>query len=222
MITPRLDMILRNVKTSSVADIGTDHAFIPIALSELGIRVIATDANSGPLLSAKRNIEKRGLNITLLQGYGLDVLKAGDTEEIIIAGMGGDLIISIISSGIEKALSSRLILQPMNSQAELRRFLIENGFEIESEDLAKEGRKVYNLIVAKSGNMKLPDSETDLHLPPILYSHPLFPMLTEKKEREFKKQFIGLSKAKNSSHKELKRLENLLSDIEKIKGAVIL
>ncbi len=222
MITPRLDMILRNVKTSSVADIGTDHAFIPIALSERGIRVIATDANSGPLLSAKRNIEKRGLNITLLQGYGLEVLKAGDTEEIIIAGMGGDLIISIISDGIEKALSSRLILQPMNSQAELRQFLIENGFEIENEDLSKEGRKVYNLIVAKAGNMKLPDKETDLHLPPILYSHPLFPMLIEKKEREFKKQFIGLSKGKNSSTEELKRLENLLLDIEKIKGAVIL
>lgn len=218
MITPRLDMILQNVKGSSVADIGTDHAFIPIALARRGVRVIATDANSGPLLSAKRNIEKRGLNITLLQGFGLDVLTAGDTEEIIIAGMGGDLIKTIIANGMEKALASRLILQPMNSQAELRRFLIEDGFEIISEDLAKEGKKIYNLIVAKAGNMALPDCEIDFHLPPILYNHPLFPMLIQKKEREFKKQFVGLSKSKNSDLTEIKRLENLLFATEKLKG----
>ncbi|MCR4718569.1 MAG: class I SAM-dependent methyltransferase [Firmicutes bacterium] len=217
MISPRLDMILQNVKGSSVADIGTDHAFIPIALAKRGVRVIATDANSGPLLSAKRNIEKRGLNITLLQGFGLDVLTAGDTEEIILAGMGGDLIKTIITNGMEKALASRLILQPMNSQAELRQFLIENGFEIASEDLAKEERKVYNLIVAKAGKTELPDNEIDLHLPPILYNHPLFPMLIEKKEREFKKQFIGLSNSKNANSTELKRLENLLSCINKLK-----
>ena len=96
MITPRLDMILRNVKSSSVADIGTDHAFIPIALAKRGVRVIAADVNRGPLLAAKRNIERHGLNITLLEGFGLDVLSPGDTEEIIIAGMGGDLIKTII------------------------------------------------------------------------------------------------------------------------------
>lgn len=217
MITPRLDMILRNVKSSSVADIGTDHAFVPIALAKRGVRVIATDVNRGPLLSAKKNIEKHGLNITLLQGFGLDVLDAGDTEEIIIAGMGGDLIKTIIKNGMEKALSSRLILQPMNSQAELRRFLMENGFKIESEDLAQEGRKIYNLIVSVAGNMPLPEREIDLHLPPILYSHPFFPMISQKKEREFKKQFTGLAKSKNENLEELKRLENLLFDIKKLR-----
>lgn len=217
MITPRLTMILQNVKGSSVADIGTDHAFIPIELARRGVRVIATDVNRGPLLCAKRNVEKQGLNIPLLMGFGLDVLSAGDTEEIIIAGMGGDLIRTIISNGIEKALASRLILQPMNSQAELRRFLMESGFEIVSEDLAKEGRKIYNLIVAKAGKSALPDREIDFHLPPVLYNHPLFPMLIQKKEREFKKQFMGLSKSKNASPEELKRLENLLFYITKIK-----
>ena len=217
MITPRLDMILRNVKSSSVADIGTDHAFVPIVLAKRGVRVIATDVNRGPLLSAKKNIEKHGLNITLLQGFGLDVLNKDDTEEIIIAGMGGDLIKTIIKNGMEKALSSRLILQPMNSQAELRRFLMENGFKIESEDLAQEGRKIYNLIVAVAGNMPLSEREIDFHLPPVLYKHPLFPMLIQKKEREFKKQFTGLSKSKNGNPKELKRLENLLFAIKKLK-----
>lgn len=217
MITPRLDMILQNVKSNSVADIGTDHAFIPIALAQRGIRVIATDVNSGPLFSAERNVKKHGLNITLLQGFGLDVLDTGSAEEIIIAGMGGELIKTIISNAREKALASRLLLQPMNSQAELRQFLMENGFEIECEDLAKEGRKVYNLIIAKAGHMALPEREIDFHLPPILYRHPLFYMLIEKKEREFKKQFIGLSKGKNANASELKRLESLLFAIKTLK-----
>lgn len=94
---------------------------------------------------------------------------------------------------------------------------MENGFKIESEDLAQEGRKIYNLIVATAGNMPLPEREIDFHLPPVLYKHPLFPMLIQKKEREFKKQFTGLSKSKNGNPKELKRLENLLFAIKKIK-----
>ena len=58
MLTPRLEMILKNIKSQTVADIGTDHAFIPIALSQKGKTVIATDANIGPLLSAKKNADR--------------------------------------------------------------------------------------------------------------------------------------------------------------------
>lgn len=217
MITNRLDMILHNVESDSVADIGTDHAFVPIALAKRGVRVIATDANSGPLIAARKNIEKYGLDITLVQGSGLAPLEFGGTKEIIIAGMGGELIKTIISDDIKKALAARLLLQPMNSQAELRLFLIENGFEIISEDLSKEEHKVYNLIVAKAGKMPLPTSEIDLHLPPLLYNHPLFPLLVEKKEREFLKRLNGLSVSKNADYKETERLKKLLFEIKKLK-----
>ena len=221
MLTPRLEMILRNVKTDNIADIGTDHAFIPIALAQEGKRVIATDANIGPLKSAEKNVKKYGLEISLRLGNGLEPLAKGESDEIIMAGMGGELIKTIISDDFEKARASRLILQPMNSQAELRRFLSESGFEIIAEDLAKEDRKIYNLIVAVSGKPQTASREIDLHLPPVLYAHPLFPMLLAKKEREFTKQYSGLSKSETTEKGELLQLESLLGDIEKLKREVI-
>lgn len=217
MLTKRLDMILKSVTASRVADIGTDHAYIPIELAKRGVSVIATDVNSGPLKVAEKNIRKNGLSITLLQGDGLRPVPLGAADEIIIAGMGGELIEKIISDDIEKAYSARLLLQPMNSQAELRKFLNSNGFIIETEDLAAEGRKIYNLIIAKRGEGKKTCPELDLHLPPVLYSHPLFPMLLAKKERELKKQFTGLSKSKNKDENTLKQLQRLLSEIETLK-----
>ena len=222
MLTPRLEMILQNIKTDKIADIGTDHGFIPIELAKRGKTVIATDANAGPLDSARKNIEKNGLEISLRPGNGLAPLSEGEAEEIIIAGMGGELIKKIISNDLEKARSSRLILQPMSLQAELRRFLTENGFEIVSEDLAKEDRKIYNLIIAKAGKAQTVSCETDLHLPPVLYPHPLFPMLLAKKEREFTKQFKGLSKSETADPNSLARLKRLLDDIDRIKKEVIL
>lgn len=222
MLTPRLIMIVQNVSADTVADIGTDHAFVPIELARRGKKVIATDANKGPLVSAKRNISNHGLDIELRLGGGLSPLSAGEAEEIIIAGMGGELIKNIISDDIDKAFPSRLILQPMNSQSELRQFLIESGFGIVREDLAKEGRRVYNLIIAERGASSLPSSEIDLHLPPVLYDHPLFPMLLEKKKREFLKQYQGLSEASSESSGQLARLHALLSDIENIKKDVVI
>ena len=220
MITPRLQMILDNVVSDSVCDVGTDHAYIPIALAKRGVKVIATDINSGPLSAAERNVRKNGVTVTLLQGSGLSPIQKGDVKEIIIAGMGGELIEKIISDDIEKARSARLLLQPMSCQVELRKFLYTQGFIIEKEDLAVEGHKVYNLIIAKSGASSVPPCEIDLHLPPSLYSHPLFPKLLSKKEREFSKQFNGLSQGKNSDFAELERLRLLLSDIKNIKERI--
>jgi len=220
MITPRLDMLIKNVSAKTVADIGTDHAFVPIELARLGKKVIATDANKGPLLRAKKNIERFSLDIELRLGNGLTPLEMGEAEEIIIAGMGGELISTIIKNSLRLAYSARLLLQPMNSQAELRKFLFENGFKIVSEDLAKEGRKLYNLIVAEKGEAALPCAEIDLHLPPCLYTHPLFPLLIEKKEREFSKQYNGLSKSRAADFVELQRINQLLTDTQNLKNHI--
>lgn len=217
MISPRLDIILKSVSASSVADIGTDHAYIPIELAKRGVRVIATDVNAGPLLAAEKNVRKNGVSVTLALGDGLSPIQDFGAGEIIIAGMGGELIEKILSENPATARSARLLLQPMNSQAELRKFLLTHGFCITSEDLAAEGHKIYNLIIAEKGAEAASFSELDLHLPPILYEHPLFPMLLAKKEREFTKQFSGISRSKNSNAGELNRLSGLLSEIEELK-----
>ena len=111
MNSPRLDMILNNISSAAVADIGTDHAYIPVELAKRGVTVFATDVNIGPLKIAEKNIGKNTLPITLLHGDGLSPVPLGAAEEIIIAGMGGELISRIISNDFEKAYSAKLLLQ---------------------------------------------------------------------------------------------------------------
>ncbi len=218
MITPRLDMILRHVSGESCADIGTDHAYIPIRLAEKGMRVIATDIRPGPLKMAEQNVKKHGQSIELRLGGGLSPIEAGETETVIIAGMGGEMIENIIKADEEKARKCLLILQPMNSQYELRKFLIENNFNIVEEDIAVEGFKVYNLMVVKNGKTEEAYTEIDLHLPKRLYLHKYFPNLIAKKKREFLRIYEGLCASAGDKAKEkndMKELLDALEDIEK-------
>lgn len=218
MITPRLEMILNHISGKSCADVGTDHAYIPIELAKRGMRVIATDIMPGPLSIAEENVKKNNASVELRLGAGLEPITEGEVDCVIIAGMGGEMIEKILSEEHQKAKSVRLVLQPMNRQDELRRYLLGNGFSIIEEDLALEGFKVYNLIVAaaKTENSLEYNNEIDLHLPPSLYKNPYFNELLAKKKREFSKILSGLKKSKDADVREIKRLENLLSEIKKI------
>lgn len=220
MITPRLDLILRHITGISVADIGTDHAYIPIRLSERGIRVIATDIKQGPLDMAKAHVKKHGCDVDLRLGPGLAPIEPGETEDIVIAGMGGEMIIKILSADEDKARKSRLVLQPMNSQYELRKYLYENGYSIKCEDLATEGFKVYNLIVAESGSSDLPDEDIELHLPKSLYDHPCFDALLKKKKREYERIYKGLSGSANSEPEAVRYARETLDSICKIERSM--
>lgn len=199
LITKRLEAILRHINEKTVADIGTDHAYIPIRLISDGIceKVIATDIKDGPVAAAKRHIEKYGFSqqIEVRKGAGLEPIQAGEVEKIVIAGMGGEMIENILRNSPEVSKESSLILQPMNNQYELRKFLINNGYKIVLEDLAAEGFKIYNIMEVKSGFDTPFSSDFDYHIPPYLKDHPLFSMLYEKKKREFKKILSGLTKA---------------------------
>lgn len=221
MITPRLNSIIQNIGGKTLADIGTDHAYIPIYLLQNGLidYAIACDIKKGPLDIARSNVEKYNIeNIELRLGPGLNPIAENETETVVIAGMGGDMIMHILSENPKKSHSFKeIILQPMNCQKELRMWLVNNRFEIVGEDLSKEGFKVYNLIKVKSGENKHEfTSELSWHLPEYLFSHPLFPMLYDKKKREFTKILNGLKKAENKDFAEIKRLENLLEEMKKI------
>ena len=221
MLTPRLKCIIEYVKCKTVADIGTDHAYIPIELVENGKveYAIAADVREGPLKIASSNIEKHGLTdkIEVRLGDGLSVLTPGEADIIIIAGMGGILIKDIIEANTEIAKSSVLVLQPMNSQYELRKWLISNGFTVLSEDIECEEHHVYNIMVVVNGAQDKFERDIDYHIPPMLYKNKNFRALFEKKKREFTKIINGLEKAENAdnnkleyyrrSYKELKELE---------------
>ncbi len=153
-LNPRLRKIAELVPPNRcTADIGTDHGYIPIELVNKGITLhgIASDINKGPLLRARANIQKHNLesSIETRLGSGLSTLSPGDAEVIIIAGMGGILISEILKVSKEIVNSAKLlILQPMTAVTELRQYLVENGFKIESEHLVAEEDKLYNIIVA--------------------------------------------------------------------------
>jgi tRNA (adenine22-N1)-methyltransferase len=151
----RLKLIASKVQAcDTLCDIGTDHAYIPIylVLNSICKRVVATDLRKGPLMIAKENIKAFGLEnlIETRLGYGLESIMDIDPDAIIIAGMGGMLICEILTRGISTAKkSSRLILQPMNAIEAVREWLYRNGFAVIDEELANEGEKIYNVIVAK-------------------------------------------------------------------------
>lgn len=216
MITPRLDMILRHCRGKSFADIGTDHAYIPIKLAQAGARVIATDIRKGPLAAAQRNAEKYGAEIELRLGGGLEPIEAGEAECIIIAGMGGEMIEKILAEKSDVARGSLLILQPMNGQDTLRRYLSENNFNIICEDIAVEGHKVYNLIEVKSGGGTTFCDEFSLHLPEYLYEHENFGELLKKKKREFAKILDGQQKSAARDDVQIEKLQGFIDRIEEL------
>ena len=146
-------------QVKSVADIGTDHAFLPIYLIKEGLaeRVIACDIAEGPLSVAKANITKYGLadKIELRLANGLLGLEPNEVDAVTILGMGGETIADILTdSPWVKNPSVTLILQPMSCDDRLREYLLCEGFEIKSElGVESQGRFYTVMKVAFSGNI---------------------------------------------------------------------
>lgn len=141
-------------KGASVADIGTDHAYLPIYLVKHGIspRAIACDVNEGPLRRAEVNVKAADLSekIALKRTDGLHGLEKFMPDDVLICGMGGELIIQILAAAdFIRNPDIQLVLQPMTGVEKLRIWLCENGFEIVRESLASEEERVYELICAR-------------------------------------------------------------------------
>ena len=224
-MTPRLlaiaDCVSQNVK---IADVGTDHAYIPIYLVQKGkiSSALAMDINRGPLLRAENNIAKFQLqeNIVTRLSDGIKELKAGEADEIIIAGMGGILICEILEAKKELLTKDvRLILQPMTAAEEVRKYLHHNGFCIKEERLAKEGNKIYQILTAQVGDMEV-NREADYYISPYLLTNhvPLAKEFLIFKIREFEKILRGLTAAKreNANDREV-YVRNLLDELYEIK-----
>jgi tRNA (adenine22-N1)-methyltransferase len=154
----RLECCARHVRSGGVLlDVGTDHAMLPISLVLSGKinRAAASDIRDGPVTIAERNVARLGLSdkITVLKTDGLAGLEKFSPTEIVIAGMGGEMIANILGSeAAEWARKEgiRFILQPMTRQHLLRCFLAGNGFLIEHNSLAEDsGGRIYEIIVCR-------------------------------------------------------------------------
>ena len=136
---------------SRLADIGTDHAYIPIYLTEKGLLsgAVAADVNRGPLKRAEENIREHGLEgrISTRLSDGFSALEPGEADSAVIAGMGGGLVIRILSEGRRVVSGLReCILQPQSEIEKVRAFLLEEGFFFLMEDMVEEDGKYYPMM----------------------------------------------------------------------------
>ena len=152
-LSKRLQTIADFVKKGAVvADIGTDHAHIPIYLIKNNIisKAYACDINAGPLEKAKENINYYGVkNIELRLSNGLEKLKTDEADTFIIAGMGGELIIDILDRGqgfFDK--KNTFILSPHTKIEEVRNYLLRKGLKILKEDMCIDEGKFYTVMEA--------------------------------------------------------------------------
>jgi tRNA (adenine22-N1)-methyltransferase len=137
-----------------VADIGTDHAYLPVYLLQAGVcpSAIASDIGEGPLEAARHTVTAAGLTdkISLRLGDGLAGIAPDEAEDIVIAGMGGETIAAILQAAPwVKNPALRLILQPMTRAEDLRCWLLQNGFSVLQERLVQDGRHLYPVLAAE-------------------------------------------------------------------------
>lgn len=157
-ISQRLKLIASCVPEGSVvADIGTDHAYMPIYLiqNKLASRVIAMDVRRGPLEKAMNNISAAGVSdsIEVRLSDGLSALEPGEASVVTISGMGGKLMERIITAGKDKISSDTgLIFSPQSEIAHFREYLINEGFITDDEKMLKEDGKYYVIIICHYRN----------------------------------------------------------------------
>lgn len=152
-----------------VADIGTDHAYLPVWLCLTGkaVSAVAADINPEPLSRGELTIKKYGAEklVKTRLSDGLKNIKEDEADDIIIAGMGGELIAKIMDNcPFSKNPEKRFILQPMTKCSELIKYLCENGFEILRQDTCKEGKKLYTVMQVCYMGEKIPHEEDFLYL----------------------------------------------------------
>ena len=158
----RLSAVASLVRPGSVlADVGTDHAYLPVYLVETGVcpGAIASDLRTGPLKNAEATVAQHGLQVSICTRLsdGLDAFGPGDFDDVVLAGMGGLLIAEILSRAPWlKDGGKRIIAQPMRHPQDVRRWFYENGFEILREVCVTDGAHCYCAMAAEPAEKAVP------------------------------------------------------------------
>lgn len=155
-LSARLSAVAELVpQDARVIDVGTDHAMLPVWLVQArrAAHVWATDIHAGPLENAARLIRETqtGDRIELKHTDGLSGLSGEDGDTVVIAGMGGETMVSILSAAPWLHSGVLLILEPQSKQHILRRWLAENGFAITGESIVRDAGRLYPILTAASG-----------------------------------------------------------------------
>ncbi|KTB62753.1 MULTISPECIES: tRNA (adenine(22)-N(1))-methyltransferase [Pseudomonas] len=155
-LSMRLERVAANVPVGAhLADIGSDHAYLPVALMRRGVitAAVAGEVATTPFHAAQRTVRDNGLeqHISVRLADGLAAIEAGDgITAISVCGMGGETIRDILDNGkLHLSGQERLILQPNGGEQPLRQWLMDNGYRILCEELLRENRFYYEIIVAE-------------------------------------------------------------------------
>lgn len=161
VLHPRLQSVAELVPACQImADIGTDHAYVPLYLLQTGRiqQAVASDIHRGPALRAKENClnEQAADVVSVRVGPGLLTLSPHEVEGAVIAGMGGLMICSILEEGAHIAETMDwFVLQPQNHVGDLRQWLAEHEYMICQERLASEKNYIYQVLLVRHGKMSL-------------------------------------------------------------------
>lgn len=204
------------------ADIGTDHAYLPIYLIETGkiSGAIAADINQGPLDKAQENIQKYAFQrkIQTVLCDGLAKVSPDSVDDIAIFGMGGELIVKIIDDASwVKDKEKRLILQPMTHPGKLREYLAQNGFEIIGETLSLDRGKIYQTICAQYDGLVRDYDDFTLSFGKYILKEKsdLLLQLLDNTQKKLERKILGKREGGEDISYELEMLESIQKYIER-------
>ena len=212
-LSERLKKTAFMVKYRNIADIGTDHGYVPIYLIKRNIVpfAYALDINNGPIQRATKNIAEEGLSdrIKTIQCDGMEKLAPGMIDTVIIAGMGGELIVNILKNSKVNHTIKELILSPHKASDMVRKYIIEMGWHIVDEKMLMDAGKYYNIIKAHPGEEKNPYGETEYIYGRILLREKN-PVLKEYLENQYNKFSLILETMKKNNSKDIVYAEQVL------------
>ena len=213
-LSKRLSAIAEMVPQCSIlADVGTDHGYLPVRLLQQGIaeRVLASDIHKGPLLKATETAEIYGFSdrMDTFLADGLQFPGAESAEVITICGMGGETMISILSAAPWTVDGRRLILQPQSKLAELETWLQLHRYVIEDARLCIDTDRIY-LIISVSGGIWNMNSEEIL----FRKQDPLFSDYIKKELQKARFAMQGLMRASKDRTESLRRMEQRIQTLE--------
>lgn len=222
-LQPRLRTIADLVPEGArLVDVGTDHGFIPVSLLLEGRipSAIASDIGAAPLDHARRTAEKYDVteDIDFRLCDGLNGISPDEVDTVVIAGMGGDNIASILTAAPWTKEKTLLLLQPMSKAEVLRRFLPENGYKVLAEQLVADKGVIYPILTVRGGAMP-PASDAQLYGGFLLSKDPLQRRHLDEKILSLRRAASGLEKAKDPEATEKrKKLLSVISKLEKERG----
>lgn len=213
-LSKRLEAVSRYIPAGSrLADIGSDHGYLPVYLALKGMisYAVAGEVVEGPYLSAKKQVEKDELydRIHVRLADGLDAIEPSDAINVIsICGMGGVLIRDILERGWESQHMTgeeRLVLQPNVGEYFVRAWLAEHKYQILQEEILEENQKIYEIIVAEPAAQAVSYSPKELLLGP---------KLMQEKSSVFQKKWQYERRQREKILQQLKRSETALPEKE--------